>query len=91
MVLLGAILQELREMNGHLKKRGYPADVIGTASMVAKIATGELVEDDGTREGKDKPGGRAGPSRWHRPSRQRGIWPSVAKNIVLNCVFTPLK
>lgn len=36
-----------------------PADVIGCAVMVAKIATGELTEDDNTASGRVR-SGRAG-------------------------------
>jgi hypothetical protein len=34
--------------------RARPADVIGNAILVAKIATGEIAEDFGADDGKDK-------------------------------------
>jgi hypothetical protein len=40
-----------------------PADVIGNAIMVAKIATGEIEEDRGTTPGRAKGGRKGGKAR----------------------------
>jgi hypothetical protein len=58
------------------KGQKRPADVIGAAVMVAKIATGELVEDHGkTDDGKDRAavelGRRGGAARASKLSKTR--------------------
>lgn len=42
------------------KKRKRPRDVVGNAITVAKIATGEIEEEEQDDDSKDKAGGRVG-------------------------------
>lgn len=57
------------------KREKRPADVIGAAIMVAKIATGEVEEDTGADDGKDKSaqamGRKGGKARAEKMSPER--------------------